>query len=196
MSPTGYVLRLLAWGVRTRDVNEPLSTLREEMHQGFIDMRAEMRQGFIGVRTEMRQSLIEVRTEMDEGLAAVRDEMHEGLAAVRGEMRRGFADVQQSFADVQQGVAELHQGMTAMGRRLDALDERVRADGVLLEALRDQVQQLAEAHAILDQRLERYRREHEIAQQEILALLRTSYQDLERRVSRLEARIGESGPAV
>ena len=158
-----------------------MSSLHEEMRQGFIDMRA-----------EMRQSLIEVRTEM-----------HEGLAAVRGEMRRGFADVQQSFADGQQsfaelhqGFAELHQGMAAMGRRLDTLDERVRAEGVLLEALRDQVQQLAEAHAMLDQRLERYRREHEVAQQEILALLRTSYQDLERRVSRLEARIGESGPAV
>jgi chromosome segregation ATPase len=160
--------------VRTRDVNEPLSRLHEEMRQGFIDMRA-----------EMRQSLIEVRTEM-----------HEGLAAVRGEMRRGFADVQQSFADVQQRFAELHQGMAAIGQRLETLDERVRADGVLLEALRDQMQQLAEAHAILAQRLERCRREHEVAQQEILALLRTSYQDLERRVSRLEARIGESGPAV
>jgi chromosome segregation ATPase len=158
-----------------------------------------MRQGFIDMRAEMHQSLIEVRTEM-----------HEGLAAVRGEMRRGFADVQQSFADVQQGfaelhqgfaelqqgLAELHQGMAAMGRRLETLDKRVRTDGVLLEALRDQVQQLAEAHAMLGQRLERYRREHEVAQQEILALLRTSYQDLERRVSRLEARIGESGPAV
>jgi chromosome segregation ATPase len=155
-------------------VNEPVSSLREEMRQGFADMRAEMRQGFI-----------EVRTEMDEG-----------LAAVRGEMQQGFADVQQGFADVQQGFAELHQGMAAMGRRLDALDERVRANGVLLEALRDQVQQLAEAHAMLDQRVERYRREHEIAHQEILTLLRTSYQDLERRLTRLEARIGESGPAV
>ncbi len=195
MSPTGYVLRLLAWGVRTRDVNEPLSTLREEMHQGFIDMRAEMRQGFIGVRTEMRQSLIEVRTEMDEGLAAVRDEMHEGLAAVRGEMRRASPTCSKASPTCSRASPSCTRAWP-MSRRLDALDERVRADGVLLEALRDQVQQLAEAHAILDQRLERYRREHEIAQQEILALLRTSYQDLERRVSRLEARIGESGPAV
>jgi len=155
-----------------------------------------MRQGFADMRAEMRQELIEVRTEMREGLASVRGEVQEGLAAVRDEMQRGFAGVQQGFADVQQGVAELYQGMTAMGRRLDALDERVRADGILLEALRDQVQQLAEAHAMLDQRVERYRREHEVAHQEILVLLRTSYQDLERRVTRLEARIGESGPAV
>jgi chromosome segregation ATPase len=155
-----------------------------------------MRQGFADMRAEMRQGLVEVRTEMREGLASVRTEMREGLASVRGEMQQGFADVQQGFADVQQGFAELHQGMAAMGRRLDALDERVRADGVLLEALRDQVQQLAEAHAMLDQRVERYRREHEVAQQEILTLLRTSFQDLARRVTRLEARIGESGPAV
>ena len=162
------------------------------MRQGF----AEMRQGLIEVRTEMREGLTGVRGEMQEGLASVRGEMQEGLAAVRDEMQRGFADVQHGFADVQQGFAELHQGMAAMGRRLDALDERVRAGGVLLEALRDQVQQLAEAHAMLDERVERYRREHEVAHQEILTLLRTSYQDLERRVTRLEARIGESGPAV
>ena len=49
---------------------------------------------------------------------------------------------------------------------------------------------------MLDERVERYRREHEVAHQEILTLLRTSYQDLERHVTRLEARIGESGPAV
>jgi hypothetical protein len=42
-------------------VNEPLSSLREEMRQGFADMRAEMRQGFI-----------EARTAKDEGLVAVR----------------------------------------------------------------------------------------------------------------------------
>jgi chromosome segregation ATPase len=162
-------------------VNEALSSLREEMRQGFA---------------EMHQGLSEVRTEMREGLAALRGEMQGGLAAVRGEMQQGFADVQQGFADVQQGFAELHQGMAAMGRRLDALDERVRADGILLEALRDQVQQLAEAHAMLDPRVERYRREHEVAHQEILVLLRTSYQDLERRVTRLETRIGGSGPAV
>jgi len=148
-----------------------------------------MRQGFADMRAEMRQELIEVRTEMREGLASVRGEVQEGLAAVRDEMQRGFAGVQQGFA-------ELHQGMAAMGRRLDALDDRVRAGGVLLEALRAQVQQLAEAHAMLDERVERYRREHEVAHQEILVLLRTSYQDLERRVTRLEARIGESDPAV
>jgi chromosome segregation ATPase len=84
--------------------------------------------------------------------------VNEPLTSVREEMRQGFA--------------ELHQGMAAMGWRLDALDERVRAGGALLEALRDQVQQLAEAHAMLDQRVERYRREHEVAHQEILALLR------------------------
>ena len=155
------------------------------MRQGF----AEMRQGLGDVRTEMREGLASVRGEMQEGLAAVRDEMQEGLATVRGEMQQGFAGVQQGFA-------ALHQGLAAMGRRLDALDERVRAGGVLLEALRAQVQQLAEAHAMLDERVERYRREHEVAHREILTLLRTSYQDLERRVTRLETRIGESGPAL
>jgi len=192
-------------------VNEPLSSVREEMRQGFaemrqglIEVRTEMREGLAVVRGEMREGLVAVRGEMQEGLAAVRGEMREGLAAVRGEMREGLVavrgEMQECLASVrdelQQGFAELHQGMAAMGRRLDALDDRVRANGVLLEALRAQVQQLVEAHAMLDERVERYRRQHEVAHQEILALLRTSYQDLDRRVTRLEARIGESGPAV
>jgi hypothetical protein len=64
----------------------------------------------------------------------------------------------------------LHQGLADMGRRLDALDERVRADGVLLEALHGQVQQLAEAYAMLDQRVERYRQDNDNAHQEIATL--------------------------
>jgi chromosome segregation ATPase len=161
-------------------VNEELIALRDEMRQGFADMRAEMRQGFEQVDQRFAQ--------VDQRFAQV---------------DQRFGQVDQRFAQVEQGLAGLHQGMAELARRLDVLDrrvealeQRVRANGILLEALRDDVRQLAEAHVMLDQRVERYRREHEVAHQEVLALLRASYQDLDRRVTRLEGRIERSGPAV
>jgi hypothetical protein len=44
---------------------------------------------------------------------------------------------------------ELRQGLATLTRRVDGLDERIRANGVLLEALRDDVRQIAEAHVLL-----------------------------------------------
>lgn len=86
---------------------------------------------------------------------------------------------------------EMRRGFSAVTRRLDMVNERVRHGGVLLEALRDDIRQLAEAHVLLDGRVERYRQENDAAHHEILALLRTSYRDLDRRVSRFEAPGGE-----
>jgi chromosome segregation ATPase len=140
---------------------------------------------------------------MNDGLVALREEMRQGFAEMRAEMRAGFTHMQREFATLHQGMAELARRLEALERRVDALERRVdrlerrvRENGVMIEALRGQIQQLAEAHVLLDQRVERYRRENEVAHQEILTVLRVSYQDLDRRVSGLEARLGESGPAV
>ena len=97
---------------------------------------------------------------------------------------------------IRQDVAGLHQGLAMLGRRVDSLDQRVQANGVLLEALRDEVRQIAEAYVLLDQRVERYRVENDAAHREILALLHTSYRDLDRRLTRLEERAGEAGRAM
>ena len=56
------------------------------------------------------------------------------------------------------------------------------------------MQVLAEAHALLDQRVERYREDNDGAHREILTLLRTSYRDPDRRVTRLESDPGEAAP--
>lgn len=128
--------------------------------------------------------------------------MNEELSAFRDEVRAGFAEVRQKFADVQQEFVAVHRHLDSLDERVQAVDERVQAldgrvqavdergrrDGVLLEDLRDDVHQLAEAHVLLDQRVERYRQENEAAHTEILVLLRTSYRDLDRRVTRLEER--------
>ena len=129
--------------------------------------------------------------------------MRRGLAEVQGglsEVRGGLAEVQSGLSEVRSSVAQLHaelrQEVTAIGGRLDVLDQRVRANGVMLEALRDEVHQLAEAHVMLAERVERYRQEHDVAHQEILVILRASYADLDRRVTRLESRIEERGRDV
>lgn len=129
---------------------------------------------------------------MNEDLVALREEMRQGFA----EMRVGFTHVQRAFATLHQGVAELARRLEALERRVDRLEQRVRENGVSIEALRGQVQQLAEAHVLLDQRVERHRRENEVAHRETLTVLRASYQNLDRRISGLEARLGESGTAV
>jgi hypothetical protein len=86
-------------------------------------------------------------------------------------------------------------GLASLTRRVDVLEDRVRANGVLLEAIRDDVRQIAEAHVLLVQRVAEYRSESD-AQRAILSLLQTSYRDLDRRLTRLEERAGDTGPGA
>ena len=169
------------------------------MLQGFADIRVELEQRFVDMQAQMR-------TDMERGLTGLRSEMQSGFADVNrrfGDLQHGVSDLQHNVSNLQHGVsdlgrgfAELHQGLAVMGRRLDAIDDRVRGNGVLLEALRGEIRQIAEAHAMLDQRVEHFRRENEAAHQEILTLLRSSYHELDRRVTRLEARLDEGGRGV
>jgi chromosome segregation ATPase len=112
------------------------------------------------------------------------------------EIREDVTDLRQDVTQLQESVAGLHQGLAMLGRRVDTLEQRVQANGVLLEALRDEVRQIAEAYILLDQRVERYRIENDVAHREILALLHASYRDLDRRVTRLEERAGGAGPSA
>ncbi len=150
----------------------------------------------IALRDEMRQGFSEMRQEF----ATVREEMRQEFSAVRGEMRQGLAEMRQGLAEMRQDVAELRLSVATLTRRVDLLeervrflDERVRANGVLLEALRDDIRQIAEAHVMLSRNVEQYRAESD-AQRTILSLLQTSYRDLDRRVTRLEERAGEMNP--
>ena len=139
---------------------------------------------------------------MNEELTGLRDEMRQGFAEMRQEMRRGFARVDerlgalgQDMSELRQDVVGLRQGLASLTRRVDVLEDRVRANGVLLEAIRDDVRQIAEAHVLLVQRVAEYRSESD-AQRAILSLLQTSYRDLDRRLTRLEERAGDTGPGA
>ena len=136
---------------------------------------------------------------MNEELTGLRDEMRQGFAEMRQEMRQGFARVDerlgqlgQDVTELRQDVTELRQDLASLTRRVDVLEDRVRANGVLLEAIRDDVRQIAEAHVLLAQRVAEYRSESD-AQRVSIALLQTSYRDLDRRVTRLEERAGDAG---
>jgi hypothetical protein len=166
-------------------MNDELSALREEIRAGFAGMRQE----FAAVRREMAEGLVAVRAEMGEEFAAVRREMAEGLAAVRAEMGEEFGAERREMAEGLAAVrAEMRHEFAGVHRRIDSTDERLRHTGLLLEHLRDDLRQLAEAHVLLDQRVERHRRENDAAHAEILALIRTSYAHMDRRVARLEER--------
>jgi len=139
---------------------------------------------------------------MNEELTGLRDEMRQGFAEIRQEMRQGFARVDerlgalgQDMSELRQDVVGLRQGLASLTRRVDVLEDRVRANGVLLEAIRDDVRQIAEAHVLLVQRVAEYRSESD-AQRAILSLLQTSYRDLDRRLTRLEERAGDTGPGA
>jgi chromosome segregation ATPase len=128
-----------------------------------------------------------LREEMRQGFSEMRQE----FAAVRAEMRQGFTAVHQEIAEIREDVGELRRDLMTLTRRVDVLEERVRANGVLLEAIRDDIRQVAEAHVLLARRVAEYRGESD-AQRTILSLLQMSYRDLDRRVTRLEGRAGET----
>jgi len=154
-----------------------------------VAFREEMRQGF----SEIRQEFAAVREEIRRDFAAVREDMRQEFAAVRGEMSEGFAEIRQQIGELRQQLAALSSRVDILEERVRVLEDRVRANGVLLEALRDDVRQIAETRVGLSRRVEEYRGESD-AQRTILSLLQTSYRDLDRRVTRLEERAGEMGP--
>ncbi len=110
-------------------------------------------------------------------------------------MRQGFARVDERLEQLTQDVAQLHQDVATLGLRVDALEERIRENGILLEALRDDVRLIAEGHVLLNQRIDNYRSEAD-TQRAIIALLQTSYRDLDRRLTRLEEQAGGTGPGA
>src|SRR5262249_47898650 len=132
-----YVLPGPRPGATTQGMSDEPITLREEMRHGFSEIRGE----FAAVREEIRRDF-----------DAVREEMRQEFAAVRGEMGEGFAEIRQQIGELRQQLAALSSRVDILEERARVLENRVRANGVLLEALRDDVRQIAEAHVVLSRR--------------------------------------------
>jgi chromosome segregation ATPase len=149
-------------------MNEELISLRDEMREGFAEMRREMRQGFEGLRGEVS-----------------------GLRADVVELRQDVIALRVRIEVLEQRVGALEQGVGVLEQRVGVLEQRVTANGVMLEALRDQVRPLAQTHAFLAAQVERQTRRQDVTNKQ-LALLRASYSELDRRVTRLEPRPGRA----
>jgi chromosome segregation ATPase len=160
-------------------MNEELLSLRDEMRESFAEMRREMRQGFEGLRgevVELRQDVIALRVRIDA-------------------LEQRVGGLEQRVGGLDQRVGGLDQRVGGLDQRLEVLEQRVTANGVLLEALRDEVHQLAEAHTLLAAQVERQNRRQDVTNEQ-LALLRAFYRDLDRRVTRLETQAGHGEPGV
>jgi chromosome segregation ATPase len=134
----------------------------------------------------------ELRAYLDQRFEAI-DQRFEAIDQRFEAVDRRFDAVDQRFEAVDRRFVAQDERFAAQDRRFDHMDAALRHQGVLLEALRDDFHQLADAHLGFHGRLERHRQESAAAHAEILALLRTSYQTLDRRVTRLERRLGEDG---
>jgi hypothetical protein len=78
------------------------------------------------------------------------------------------------------------QQFTQVSQQLESLDNQVRHEGVMREALHSDVRLLAEGYHQLDQKIDRHHAENDAAHNETRALVRTVYRNLDRRLRRLE----------
>jgi chromosome segregation ATPase len=152
-----------------------------------------MRQGFEGLRgevVELRQDVIALRVRID-----ALEQRVGGLEQRVGGLDQRVGGLEQRVGGLEQRVGGLDQRVGGLDQRLEVLEQRVTANGVLLEALRDEVHQLAEAHTLLAAQVERQNRRQDVTNEQ-LALLRAFYRDLDRRVTRLETQAGHGEPGV
>lgn len=66
-------------------------------------------------------------------------------------------------------------------------EEARRQAGIAAEALRDDIRLIAEGHSMLREMIQEGRRESDVQHREIMAAIKFSYAELDRRITRLEA---------
>ncbi|HBH03226.1 MAG TPA: hypothetical protein DDZ42_15120 [Candidatus Rokubacteria bacterium] len=147
-------------------------------------------------RVEQRLDRVEERLDRIE---ARLDRVEERLDRVDARLDR----VEQRLDRVEQRLDRVEERLDRVDARLDEVEHRLdrkiddrfeeakRHFGVLAEGLGADIRMLAEGHLMLDSKLERFRAENDAAHREIVALIRTAYVALDRRVTRLEARAGD-----
>lgn len=105
----------------------------------------------------------------------VRQSVDEARADLGGQIRELRTDL---GAQIQQVRADF--GAQVEPTRLDL--------GTLVEGLRGEVHVIAEGHVGLNRQLQDLRTENDAAHREILATIKLSHRDLDRRVTRLESK--------
>ena len=154
-------------------------------------------------RIEDRVDHVEERLERIEARLDHVEQRLDVIEARLDGMDRRFDAVEARLDGMDRRFDAVEARLDGMGRRFDAVDRKIddrfeaakRYFGVLAERLGADIRGLAEGHMMLDGKLERFRVENDVAHREIVALIRTAYAALDRRVTRLEAR-GERGEAA
>ena len=153
---------------------------------------------------------------MDQELAAFLSERFD-------EINRRFDDVYRRFDAIDQRFDMIDRRFDAVDRRFDAVDERFdavderfgavdqrfgevnrkidekfeeakRHFGVVAEGLEGKIVLIAEGHLVLQRQLQEHVEQNQAEHRETVALLTSSYGDLDRRVTRLEPRRRRGGP--
>mgnify|MGYP005832466181 CR=1 FL=1 len=114
-----------------------------------------------------------------------------------------FAKIDQRFEKIDQGFEKVDQRFEQMGQRMDGLDKKVdqfrdeiiHRFHLISENVISQVKLVAEGVINLDEKFTReiaiFRKENEQAHEEIKAMIKFSYAELDRRISTLEMEVQE-----
>lgn len=96
-----------------------------------------------------------------------------------------FGRIDDRFVETNQQIVTLREDTN---QRFEQLEETIRLTDVKVEGLRDEIRQVADGVAGNNERLDAFREEVARKFDETGALIRLSYDDLDHRVRRLEAR--------
>lgn len=114
-----------------------------------------------------------------------------------------FTKIDQRFEKIDQGFEKVDQRFEQMGQRMDGLDKKVdqfrdeiiHRFHLISENVISQVKLVAEGVINLDEKFTReiaiFRKENEQAHEEIKAMIKFSYAELDRRISTLEMEVQE-----
>lgn len=132
---------------------------------------------------------------MDQELAAFLSERFD-------EINRRFDDVYRRFDAIDQRFDMVDRRFDAVDRRFGEVDRKIdekfeeakRHFGVLAEGLEGKIALIAEGPLVLQRQLQEHVEQNQAEHRETVALLTSSYGDLDRRVTRLEPRRRRGGP--
>lgn len=119
------------------------------------------------------------------------EELRQFLTEEFGGVNRRIDDTNQRLDGTNQRLDETNQRLDATRQELSARIDTTRSElGVLIERQQDQIRLMAEGHSLMVERLdalhEDLRREIQSESRETRALIKLSYSELDRRITRLE----------
>ncbi len=141
---------------------------------------------------DFRQTPAQTHRELIGELAAVNADARDFRAEMReftAEMRELMAEMREFRAEMLEFKSETKRELSELRRLAESRDQRSRRNGVLLEELQGQVQQIAEVLVSFRDEMRAYREEQATQMKRLESLLRASFSQLDIRVSKLEEKL-------